>query len=567
MPKGAKQVPAVQSVAVPIQWEGESIARYLIDTKGIPKMAVDALRERAGASLSTFEHLVIDGGYLDEKKLQEIKSEANKWEMIDLEKAFVDMELSKVIPRRVMVAQKMLPFRKEGHEVHVAALHPGHHIARRLLEKKYGSRIKFFLATDSALQQIFAMTDPSAKRDKAQMSAAGKSESVVELVEQLLLQSINRGSSDIHIEPNAHHTVVRERIDGLLHHTMSITKDVHEHLTMRIKVMANLATDEHAIPQDGKLVFWTPAKKRVDVRISIVPTYHGEKIVMRLLVAHDEIVSLDTLGCSPRDRALLEASKNKSWGMIIIAGPTGSGKSTTLYTLLQQMNNESLNLSTIEDPVEYEIRGANQIQVNEKTGLTFASGLRALLRQDPNIILVGEIRDRETADIGINAAMTGHLVLSTLHTNNAATAIPRLIDMKIQPFLIASVLHLVIAQRLVRKICVHCREEKVLSEADLAASLPPDMLRKLMGNESSVRISQGKGCSECENSGYHGRCAIFEMLLVDEEMREMIMQNATMDAVEKAAIAKGMTTMLEDGIVKVKQGITTIHELLRVMHT
>lgn len=543
----------------------DAVGRHLTEKKGVPKTVIDTLWERAGGSGPAFERLVIDEGYLDEKKLQDIKARTHGWQTVDLEKEFIDEELAKLIPRRMALAQKMLPFRRADREMHVATVRPDYHITRRLLEKKFGVRVRFFLATESALKGVFNSSDPRFKREKA--ARPGKPDSVVELVDQLLHQSVNRGTSDIHIEPNAHHAIVRERIDGFLHHTLSFTRDVHEHLTQRIKIMANLATDEHAIPQDGKLIYWTPEKKRVDIRISIVPTFHGEKIVMRLLVAQDDQVTLDSLGCRGRDRALLEEAAKKSWGMILITGPTGSGKSTTLYTLMQQMNNESLNLSTIEDPVEYEIRGANQIQANEKTGLTFASGLRALLRQDPNIILVGEIRDRETADIGINAAMTGHLVLSTLHTNNAATAIPRLIDMQIQPFLIASVLHLVVAQRLVRKICPDCREEQVVEAADLASSLSPDMLRRLCGGERAVRLFHGRGCGQCGNAGYRGRCAIFEILLVDADMRELIMRDATMDMVEKMAIEKGMTTMLEDGIAKVKDGITTIHEILRVTRT
>jgi len=351
----------------------------------------------------------------------------------------------------------------------------------------------------------------------------------------------------------------------VLKRQLTFSKDVHNLVALRIKVLANLATDEHSEPQDGKIIFDAPDGRRADIRVSVVPTTQGEKIVLRLLVAQDSALTLERLGMMGVDLDYLQKELDSSWGMVLVTGPTGAGKTTTLYAALRQLNSDDVNIATIEDPAEYDLPGANQIQVNEKVGLSFANGLRSIVRQDPDVILVGEIRDGETAGIAVNSAMTGHLVLSTLHTNDAATAIPRLADMGVEPFLISSTLDVIVAQRLLRTVCPRCRKSEEVSVSDLKESLPPEMLKKLIGKKKTMRVYAGAGCKVCNNSGYYGRIGVFEVLRVDRTIEKLIMQNADAKVIREAAVKAGMNTMIDDGIEKVKQGLTTIDELLRVL--
>ncbi len=548
-----------------------------LEQSGLVPQSILADLGRKNPEDNALAQALVSEGYIGERQLQMLRADAIHWKFVDLEKEFVGEDVLTLIPNKLAVAQKVIAFFRKDQEIHLAFSQPADPVFQRLLQKRFGNDVRTFLATDSAIQAALAHYNSSFHERISQLR--GKStdlpgkvgttedKSVIELVDTLLLHSFSQGASDVHIEPQARNTVVRQRIDGLLRKSVSFSKEIHDRLTQRIKVMANLATDEHALPQDGKLIYWTPQERRVDVRVSIIPTTHGEKIVLRLLVSPDEYLSMETLGCRERDRGILEEETKRSWGMILVTGPTGSGKSTTLYTLIKRLNTDTVNVSTIEDPVEYEIDGANQIQVNEKTGLTFANGLRSLVRQDPNIILVGEIRDRDTANIAVNAAMTGHLVLSTLHTNNAATAIPRLIDMEIEPFLISSMVNIVMAQRLVRHICPDCSIRKEWRREDLAPSLPPEVLEKLMGNSPNITLPEGKGCEKCNGTGYRGRFAIFEILRMSSKIRELVMRKATGEMIQDQALAEGMSTMMDDGLVKVKEGMTSIQELLRVIRS
>jgi type II secretory ATPase GspE/PulE/Tfp pilus assembly ATPase PilB-like protein len=328
--------------------------------------------------------------------------------------------------------------------------------------------------------------------------------------------------------------------------------------------LSKLRTDEHRSAQDGKIRA-DMGDKKLDIRISIVPVIEGEKIVMRLLSERVHQVGLEDLGFASDDLVKLKKEYAKPYGMILATGPTGSGKTTTLYGILKILNRREVNISTIEDPVEYDIEGVNQIQVNPKTNLTFAAGLRSILRQDPNIIMVGEIRDEETAEIAINSAMTGHLVLSTLHTNDAPTALPRFLEMGIEPFLVASTVNIIIAQRLVRKICSQCIISESITAEDLKKKFPPALIDRYFGAEKKeIRIYHGKGCKTCSDTGYAGRVGIFEVLVVTEMIRDLIMKRANADQVRALAITEGMQTMIEDGIRKVLAGITTLEEVIRV---
>lgn len=386
---------------------------------------------------------------------------------------------------------------------------------------------------------------------------------IVGLIDNLVEYAYWARASDIHVKPEEDRVLVRLRIDGALHDSFVFPKSIHSEVITRIKVLSGMRTDEHQAAQDGR--FKTDIKtvhQRFDIRVSVVPTYYGEDAVMRLLVEQVTIRNIDDLPFSDADRKRVRKAIDKPYGMILATGPTGSGKTTTLYTILRELNKPDVSIITIEDPVEYSIAGINQIQVNARTGLTFADGLRSILRQDPDIIMVGEIRDRETASIAVNAALTGHQLLSTLHTNDAATTLPRLLDMGIEPFLIASTVNVAMGQRLIRTVCQNCRVKKKLTEIEynsLKDLIPAKTL------EGQKEFFYGKGCDRCSGTGYSGRTGIYEVLEVEDEVREAIMKRLNANEIKKIAVKNGMTTLLEDGFRKAALGITTIEEILRVV--
>ncbi len=387
--------------------------------------------------------------------------------------------------------------------------------------------------------------------------------SIVNLLECVITQAHTLKSSDIHLDPTRENVRVRLRLDGVLKDFKPLPKEVHQEVISRIKVLASLRTDEHQAAQDGRFRHTFPDGATVDVRVSIAPTYHGENAVLRLLASQSADHTLSMLGFSEKDREKVERAMHKSNGMILATGPTGSGKTTTLYTIIKMLNRPEVSIVTIEDPIEYSVDGIEQIQVNARTSLTFANGLRSVLRQDPDIIMVGEIRDAETAGIAVNTALTGHLLLSTLHTNDAITTLPRLSDMGIDPYLVASTINIAIAQRLARKICDTCKQECSIAEAtnESLADLP--LQRPLTAGE---KVYKGKGCDTCAGSGYKGRVCINEVLVATPAIREAILRKSSADEMRAIAIKEGMTTMLDDGFEKVRSGITTIEEVLRVIH-
>lgn len=382
-----------------------------------------------------------------------------------------------------------------------------------------------------------------------------------EILEEILDDAIELRASDIHFEPQEDIVVVRFRVDGVLHEAGRIPREYYEGVVNRVKIEANMRIDEHFAAQDGAIRHKT-ASGPMDIRVNIVPVVDGEKIVMRLLAAYVRTLSLGDLGFSEEAQATLAEAAYKPFGMILTTGPTGSGKSTTLSALMKMRNQPDINISTIEDPVEYKMRGVNHIQVNPKANLTFANGLRALVRQDPDVILVGEIRDGETADISINAALTGHLLFSTLHANDAATAVPRLLDMGSEPFLLASTIEVIIAQRLVRRICPECRYSYAVSASE-AKNLFKGANTFFKGNKK-VTLYKGKGCESCGGTGYKGRVGIYELLKVTEEVQELIIARATSAEINAKARSQGMKLMFEDGFHKALSGLTTLEELLRV---
>ncbi len=378
----------------------------------------------------------------------------------------------------------------------------------------------------------------------------------VSFVNQSFIKAVNLSASDIHIEPYENTSIVRLRLDGILHEYTRIPLSLHEQVVSRIKVLANLNVAERRVPQDGKIAVRV-GKRHLDIRVSVVPTVFGERVVLRLLEKGGKLLRLEDLGLWEEDLIKLRRLAQKPYGIVLATGPTGAGKSTTLYAMILEIKSPKRNIITIEDPPEYQIEGVSQIQVNPKVGLTFAVGLRAILRQDPDVIMVGEIRDSETAEIAVQSALTGHLVLSTLHTNDAPSAITRLFDLGIEPFLIASALEGVIAQRLVRKVCPHCKEPYKPTEEELSE----------LGLSGEYTFYRGRGCEHCMGTGYRGRTGIYEVLEVDEDVKKHILK--TQDAVElrNFAKSKGFKSMLEDGIRKVLAGITTSEEVLRAVKT
>lgn len=382
------------------------------------------------------------------------------------------------------------------------------------------------------------------------------------IFDEVLIEAFSNHASDIHLEPREREVVIRFRTDGVLREVGRLPKELYENILNRIKVMSGLRVDEHFGAQDGSIRYTLERDGRTfDMRTSIVPTIEGEKIVLRILASHVKGLALTDLGLSSGDQEKFRQAAHKPFGMILVTGPTGSGKTTTLYTLLKLLNKPGVNITTIEEPVEYRMSGINQIQVNPKTNLTFAKGLRSVVRQDPDVILVGEIRDKETAEIAVNAALTGHLLLSTFHANDAATAIPRLMDMGVQPFLISSTIELIVAQRLARKICERCRYSIDVSHADIAKK------HKVLGkffSEKTTTLYQGKGCDACGGTGYRGRTAIFELISVTPEIQELILKNPSSVEIWNIAKKQGVRSMFQDGLDKVRAGVTTLEELQRV---
>lgn len=390
----------------------------------------------------------------------------------------------------------------------------------------------------------------------------GSDLNIVELINYIVKQAIKAKTSDVHIEPQEEIVVVRFRIDGILKDVLQISKEIQESLLFRIKVASKLRTDEHFAPQDGRIRFIIDNNK-VDTRISILPVSTGEKVVMRLLIREGKSFSFDSLGMSKDDQLVVAKSYQRPYGMILAVGPTGSGKTTSLYSILKKLNSREVNITTVEDPVEYSINGVNHVQVNVKADLTFAHGLRSILRQDPDIIMIGEIRDAETAGIATNAALTGHLVLSSLHTNDAISTIPRLMDMGVEPFLVSSTLNIIIAQRLARQLCDKCKKKYTVTDEQhqKIKKMRPDIAELLkVGDEAYSEV----GCDECGGNGFQGRIGIFEILHITEKIRRMISERENIDDVFKEARANGMKLIVEDGVTHIKNGVTSVEEIMRV---
>ena len=498
---------------------------------------------------------------------------------IDLSQVHLNPHLMKLIPADIAYKYGVLPFALQGSTLAVAMADPSNIFAIDDIKFLTGYRIEAYAAPEDTLRGLLSsyydragpvkegISSPTdlpvqaiaqeAATALPELKTHGEQVPVISLVNSMLNDAINRGASDIHIEPYEHMLRVRFRIDGVLYDVMNPSLKLKNAILSRIKIIARLDIAERRLPQDGRIRIRTEKAREVDVRVSVLPTLFGEKAVLRLLDKSTLQLDMTRLGFEEKDLLLFEKVINYPCGMVLVTGPTGSGKTTTLYSARNALNKSSKNISTVEDPVEYNLPGVNQVQIHEEIGLTFAHVLRAFLRQDPDIILVGEIRDCETAEIAIKAALTGHLVLSTLHTNDAPSTVSRLIHMGIEPYLISSALTLVVAQRLVRRICPYCKTPLALSEHTYRTmNIDPQ-------ENTASPLYKGTGCRNCNNTGFKGRIAIYEVMLMTEQSKELIMEGASLSEFKKEVMRHGMSSLRDSAVKKMKQGLTTLEEVVR----
>lgn len=544
----------------------------------------DEVTREAGATGKSVAGILLSKDLITENYLEELLSRYLGIPLIQLDAAKIDINILSLLPEEIARQRKVILFKKSSDgSIDAAMEDPSNLVDIEYLTRYLNAKVNPYLAPASELNKGFSLYARATAQNFKKIiednvmaslrvgakSAQERAEEVpiVAIVDNLISFAISLRASDIHLEIFDEFLLIRYRIDGVLQEMLRIPKQVHPAISARLKLLGGLKLDEHSKPQDGRFRYGS-GRETIDIRVAIMPTYYGEKIEMRLLRATDRALSFAELGLSPETTSLLEENIKKSYGMVLICGPTGSGKTTTLYSVLNILNRPTVNIVTVEDPIEYDIKFVNQTQINPAAGISFANGLRAILRQDPNVIMVGEIRDSETAEIATQAALTGHLVLSSLHTNDAPTAIPRFIDMGVPAFLVAAVLNCIMAQRLVRKIhldCIESYEPDPVTIEIIKAQL------KVLGVEPEKidlpnRFYRGKGCAIDNHTGYEGRVGIYELLGVTESIRKIILDpNFSLDNLRQAARGEGMVSMFEDGLRKVEQGVTTIDEVLRVI--
>lgn len=541
----------------------------IIDAKILEK----SLQESAETN-TPFDEVLYKNDLIDDVALGKIIGDTLGVPYINLSAVSIAPNLVYLLPEEYARRHKMIAFELTDTDIKVAMVNPSpSSLVRTFVEQKSGKKMDVYYTTERDFEKSLKVYKQNLQQSydellKEQVNIIGQggiSEAPIERIVDILIEyAYDNNASDIHLEPEKEHAIIRFRVDGILQEVMRLPLDLYLQVVSRIKFLSKLRTDEHLSAQDGKIQM-TVESEELDIRVSIVPIVHGEKCVLRLLSDRYRQFGLSDLGMSAEDLHKVEEAFKKPYGMILSTGPTGSGKTTSMYAILKILNTPERNIATIEDPVEYEIEGLNQIQVNSKTNLTFADGLRSILRQDPNVIYVGEIRDDETADIAINAAMTGHLVLSTLHTNDAATALPRLLDMNIEPFLVASTVNVVIAQRLVRKICEKCKTLTEIKRSELEKYFDKKSVTKYFKTAKQLRCYVGKGCAVCKGTGYAGRLGIFEVLMMSEKIKELIVAKEDSQKIMDLAIKEGMTTMANDGLLKIQEGLTTVDEVLRAI--
>lgn len=576
---------------------------FLLDSGLVNKKQLKKAEKEAEEKNEKLEDILVKSGEIKEEELTKLKAYILGIPFVNLEEEKIPPEILHIIPEPIARKQNIVAFRKSDRNLEVAMLDPDDLQTVEFIKKKSNLKILPRLTSAESIKNVIRQYQKSLQVEfgeligketkaisslplseatsgkekeeitKEELEKAAQDLPIIKIVDTLIKHAILQKASDIHVEPMEKELIVRYRVDGILHEAMTLPKQIATGVVARIKVLASLKIDEHRLPQDGRFKI-EDENYKISFRVSILPVYDGEKIVMRLLPENSKGFTLEDLGFWGRNLEVIHNQINKPHGMILVTGPTGCGKTTTLYTILDLLNTPEVNISTVEDPIEYQMPRINQTQISSKIGLTFANGLRSLLRQDPDIIMVGEIRDNETASLAINAALTGHLVLSTLHTNSAAGSLPRLIDMEAEPFLIGSTVNVIEAQRLVRRLVPESREKYNLNKdetADLAGQIDLkkvlDALRqeKLISKEDSlenVAFYRPKPTPDSP-SGYNSRIGIHEVLEITESIRNLITKQANADEITKQARSEGMLTMMEDGIIKAARGLTSIEEVLR----
>lgn len=565
----------------------QSLPQILVELGALTKEAADTVQLESTNAGEPVEDILLRKRMVTEEDLARAKAKMFDVPFVNLLTQAFSPDVVNKIPEAVARRYTVVPvaFDEKANALSVAMVDPLDFQVVEFLEKKTGKKIRPMMALkndiETAIGNVYSQNlgaDVASALKEAAPSEiktyeAGRLGDVIreapiaQIVSAILEQSIRLRASDVHIEPQSADTRVRFRVDGILQERLLLPKRLHDAVVSRIKILGDMKIDEKRIPQDGRFNF-KMGDQEVDLRVSSLPTVYGEKVVMRLLKKSGGVPTLPELGLRGLALKTLDSNVMRPHGIILVTGPTGSGKTTTLYSVLTKLNNSRVNIVTLEDPVEYQISGINQVQVNPQAGLTFATGLRSFLRQDPNIILVGEIRDRETTELAIQAALTGHLVFSTLHTNNAAGAIPRLIDLGAEPFLVVSALNAVVGQRICRKICSACKEEYTPDETvtnDVKTVLGP-----LLPSDKNIRLYRGTGnvggnqCSTCGGSGYLGRIGIFEVFAMSDAISKLTLSRSPMHDIEEQAKKEGMITLKQDGFLKALEGITSIEEVLRV---
>ncbi|XOB42113.1 MAG: GspE/PulE family protein [Candidatus Nealsonbacteria bacterium] len=576
--------------------EPQQLKAFLIDANLLTEEQFNKAHKKAQKTKKEISDVLVSEGLINQEQLIKLEAYILGIPFVDLEKEMIDPKLLKIIPEPVARSHNIVAFRKTGNNLEVAMLDPKDLRTIEFIKKTTSLKILPRLTSPKSIKSVLRQYQKTLEaefgeiikkevgvikpvkeeklEEKAELEKIAEELPVIRIVDTLMKHAILQRASDIHIEPVEKEVLVRYRIDGILRDAMTLPKLASSGIVARIKVLSNLKLDEHRLPQDGRFKIETEDYK-YSIRVSILPVFNGEKVVMRLLAETSEAFSLEQLGLIEENLERTQDSLRRPVGMILVTGPTGSGKTTTLYSMMDILNNPGINISTIEDPIEYRMPRINQTQVRAKIGLTFANGLRSLLRQDPDIIMVGEIRDNETARLCINASLTGHLVLSTLHTNSAAGTLPRLMDMKCEPFLIASTLNCILAQRLVRRLCSE-REKYKLKDSELreiSKYCNLEAVLKILKQEKivsqratwkTIPFYKPKPSKECSD-GYKGRIGIFEVLPVTETIKELIIAQAISDKIHQQARNEGMRTMIEDGFIKAAQGITSIEEVLRAI--
>lgn len=561
----------------------ENLKTIFLESGLVTEEDFNSAKNESRRSSQTIPNILIGTGLIPEDYYAELLSPYYGVPIVNLKKETVEQSIVELIPEAYAKSKNILLFQydKEKEIAKLAMQDPFDYDTIEFVRTKLGVWVEPYLTMPPSLRYGLKLYNKkigmkfheiiSENVEESLVVADGKDLTktaaavpIVTILDNILNHAMSLNTSDIHFEPLERELLVRFRVDGIMSEILSLPKSIAPILVARVKILGNMQIDEHRVPQDGRFHFEVEDGSSIDIRVSIMPVFNGEKVEMRLLKSSARPLTFKDLGFSDAAIAILHNEIKKPHGMILVTGPTGHGKTTSLYAILHVLNTPSVNITTIEDPIEYEFARVNQTQVNVKAGITFANGLRALLRQNPDIIMIGEIRDDETVDIAIHAALTGHLVLSSLHTNDAPSALPRLLDMGAPAFLLSSTVNLVIAQRLVRRICPLCTE---------SYSTTPETTRlikaqlELVGAEIKNlpgTLYHGRGCNVCGNSGFQGQIGIYEFLRVTESIRELILREASVSEVRKMAISEGMTTMFEDGLDKVERGVTTIEEIMRV---